>query len=146
MKINRLLYGLLVVILVLCTSASNSGGTAYLNVKITNIASKKGRIEIGLYNNYKKFPKVGKTHQMVRVKPTGSVLIHKFKNLSPGRYALCIYHDRNGDMKINKNFIGVPTEPYAFSNNFRPKFSAPKFSDCSFSLKKARMVTIRLVN
>jgi uncharacterized protein (DUF2141 family) len=146
LKSKRITYGVFIAALVILTSSFTSSDSAYLNVKVTNIASKKGRIEIGLYNNSKKFPKVGKTFKMVRIKPDGSTLIHKFTNLPAGKYALCIYHDKNNDKKCNKNIIGIPTESYAFSNNFRPRFSAPKFSDCSFSLKKARMVTIRMVN
>ena len=121
------------------------GGTATLTVEVTNIKNKKGKVQIGLYNSYKKFPKVGKTLRMKRIKPTGKTLKYKFTGLSPGKYAIAIYHDENGDNKCNKNMIGVPTEAYAFSRNFRPKFSAPKFSDCSISLKKARLISIKLV-
>ena len=28
--------------------------------------------------------------------------------------------------------IGVPKDPYGFSNNYRPKLKAPSFDDCSF--------------
>lgn len=119
--------------------------TATLTVEITNVKNKKGRVQIGLYNNYKNFPKVGKHHKMVRIKPTGKTIQHKFTGLKSGKYAIGIYHDENGDKKCNKNMIGVPTEAYAFSRNFRPSLSAPKFSDCSFSLQKARKISIKLV-
>ncbi len=126
-------------------NASLPEGSATLTVEVTNIKNKKGRVQIGLYNSYKKFPKVGKTLRMERIKPTGKTLKYKFTGLSPGKYAVAIYHDENGDKKCNKNLIGIPTEAYAFSRNFRPKMSVPKFSDCYITLKKARKVSIKLV-
>jgi uncharacterized protein (DUF2141 family) len=146
MRIRSFTYSFFVVGLLWLTSSFSGGNDhASLTVKITNIHGKRGVIEIGLYDNSKLFPKVGKTLQMVRIKPQGSVLTYKFKGLHSGKYAVCIYHDSNGDKRCNKNWIGIPTEAYAFSRNFRPKFSAPTFSDCSVSLKEARMITIRMV-
>ncbi|MCR9171061.1 MAG: DUF2141 domain-containing protein [bacterium] len=120
-------------------------GSATLTVEVTNIKNTNGRVQIGLYNSYKMFPKVGKTYRMERIKPTGKTLKYKFTGLPPGKYAIAIYHDENGDKKCNKNLIGVPTEAYAFSRNFRPSMSAPKFSDCYITLKEARLISIRLV-
>lgn len=132
--------------LLFVTSSFIESGTASLTVKITDIESKKGVIEIGLFNKKEKFLKPGQTHKMVRVKATGSVVTYKFTNLKPGKYAISIYHDANSDKKCNKNWVGIPTESYAFSNNFRPRFSRPVFSDCAFSLKKARLITIKMLN
>ena len=147
MRSNKwfLLIGILAVFFLNSSFAPMPQGSATLTVEITNIKNKKGRIQIGLYNNYKSFPKVGKQYKMVRLKPTGKTIKHKFTGLKSGKYAIDIYHDENGDKKCNKNMLGVPTEAYAFSRNFRPKFSAPKFSDCSISLKNARLISIKLV-
>lgn len=139
-------YFFIILSLLVLTSTTSYEATAYLTVKITNIENNKGVLEIGLYNNKNKFPEVGQTFKMVRVKPEGKELEYKFKYLGAGDYAICIYHDKNGDGECNKNWIGIPTESYAFSNNFRPKLSKPSFSDCSFSLKDARMITIRMIN
>lgn len=132
--------------LLITTSSFVDSGGASLTVKVTNIAGKKGYVEIGLYNNKDKFLKVGKTYKMIRVKVKGSVVTHKFTNLKPGKYAMSIYHDKNGDKKCNKNMFGIPTESYCFSNNYVPRFSKPSFSDCGFSLKKARLLTIKMLN
>lgn len=40
-----------------------------------------------------------------------------FENLPTGDYAAKMYHDVNGDGRMNTNPFGMPTEPYAFSNN-----------------------------
>ena len=38
-------------------------------------------------------------------------------DLPAGDYALRAFHDINGDGEMNTNPFGMPTEPYAFSNN-----------------------------
>ena len=116
-----------------------------LTVKITSIESQKGMIEISVYNDPGKFAQVGKTYKMVRIKPDGSELIHQFTNLPPGKYAICTFHDENANKICDKNFIGIPTEAYAFSNNIRPKFAIPSFEECATDLNKNKSFTIRMV-
>jgi uncharacterized protein (DUF2141 family) len=116
-----------------------------LTVKVTGIGNQKGMIELAVYNDPGKFAQVGKTFRIARIKPTGSELTHKFTNLPPNDYAVCIYHDENGNKMCDKNFVGIPTEAYAFSNNVRPRFSIPDFKDCSTELNKDKLFIIKMV-
>jgi uncharacterized protein (DUF2141 family) len=45
----------------------------------------------------------------------------------PGRYAAVVIHDENSNMKLDRNFLGIPREGFGFSNNPRVIFSAPSF-------------------
>jgi uncharacterized protein (DUF2141 family) len=45
----------------------------------------------------------------------------------PGRYAAVVIHDENSNMKLDRNFLGIPKEGFGFSNNPRVAFSAPPF-------------------
>ena len=51
-----------------------------------------------------------------------------------GDYALSVFYDQDGDGKLKTNFIGMPKEPIALSNNAVAKFGPPKYSDAVFSL------------
>ena len=53
-------------------------------------------------------------------------------DLPPGEYALSIFHDTNDNGKLDTNFIGIPNEPVALSNNARPRFGPPKYKDAVF--------------
>lgn len=57
-----------------------------------------------------------------------------FKDLAPGRYAVMAYHDRNGDGRLNTLPVGLPTEPYGFSNGARGRFGPPSWSAAAFNL------------
>ncbi|MFN5784598.1 MAG: DUF2141 domain-containing protein [Flavobacteriia bacterium] len=124
---------------------SNGPKKCCLTVKLTNIQNQKGVIELSLYKDPILFPKVGQTYRMVRIKPDGNELIYHFVNLDAAPYAVCTYHDENNNKVCDKNMIGIPTEAYAFSNNFRPKWSAPDFEDCSLMVDKDKTVSIKMV-
>jgi uncharacterized protein (DUF2141 family) len=48
--------------------------------------------------------------------------------LVPGRYAIAVYVDRNGNGKLDRGMFGKPTEPYGFSNG-GGMFGPPDFAD-----------------
>lgn len=129
----------------LCLLNLNAQQTYDLSVVVTNLENNDGVLQYGLYNNSEKFPIVGETYKMVRVKTSGTSRKYTFKGLPKGNYAVAIYQDENNNDNCDKNFLGVPIEPYAFSNDFRPKLSVPSFKDCSFILDKSKTVTIKLV-
>lgn len=44
-----------------------------------------------------------------------------------GRYGLAVYQDINRDGRLNRNLVGIPSEPVAFSNNAVIRFGPPSF-------------------
>ncbi len=54
--------------------------------------------------------------------------------VTAGTVALLVYFDENSNGIIDKNFIGIPRERVAISNNYRPK-GPPSFSKASFELQ-----------
>ena len=116
-----------------------------LTVKITNIQKIKGQIEIGFYNNPDKFPEEDGQYLKLRIKVTENTMLIKVK-LPKGIWAVALYQDFNNDMECNRNFFGIPKEPYAFSNNIRPFLSAPSFDKCKFKLYTDRLITIKLID
>ncbi len=41
----------------------------------------------------------------------------RVRNVQPGTYAIAVFHDRNGNGRLDRNLLGLPAEPYGFSNN-----------------------------
>jgi uncharacterized protein (DUF2141 family) len=56
--------------------------------------------------------------------------------LPPGRYALAVYVDRNGNGKLDSGMFGIPKEPYGFSRS-RGFMGPPDFVDAAFELPEA---------
>lgn len=127
-------------------SRQNGSDSNYnLQVNVSAISNNKGLVEFALYKNPAVFTEAGKTHRLARVDAQKGSVTYTFKDLEPGKYALVVYHDENHNKICDKNFFGIPTEAYAFSNNVRPKLSVPSFEDCAIKLQQDRSIQIKMV-
>jgi uncharacterized protein (DUF2141 family) len=97
---------------------------------ISNIQHRSGKIFIAVYDSRASFLKPDKAVFIKVVSPGRSATLEIPVPLSlPGTYAFSCYHDLNDDGQLNTNLLGIPTEPYGFSNGARPKFRAPRWSE-----------------
>jgi uncharacterized protein (DUF2141 family) len=118
---------------------------ADLTVVVNNIQSGAGNVMLGLFDSAASFPKtVAKGVQATAVgrDATGRVTL-VLRDLAPGQYALSAYHDLNGNGQLDSNLMGLPTEPYGFSNNARGSFGPPSFQAASIVLP-AQGLTLEL--
>jgi uncharacterized protein (DUF2141 family) len=63
-----------------------------------------------------------------------------FTAVKPGRYAVRAFLDLNGDGKLNRNPLGMPTEPFGFSNGAVPHGGAPGWDEASFDAPAGAVV------
>lgn len=118
-----------------------------LNVEIDNVKVAKGKLLIAIYKPSEKFGGgAAAITNMLEVRSTGGQTASF--DIEPGQYALALYHDVNSNGVLDKNFMGIPKEPYGFSRNFRPKFSAPSFKDCSFQVteESVQKISVKLTD
>jgi len=110
-----------------------------LLVKVTNVQEHKGSIRMAVYNHEKSFP--SESHSFRGgVLPLAPGIAHTLScnNLPFGQYAVAVYQDMNNNGKMDKNGLGIPTEPYAFSNNVRVKWRSPRFGEAAFVFSQSR--------
>ena len=69
----------------------------------------------------------------------------RMDSLAPGPKAVRLYHDENGNGKLDTNFFGIPTEGYGFSNNPRSRFGEPSLEDRLFELRSDTTIHVRLI-
>lgn len=117
-----------------------------LAIKISNIEKIKGEIKVGVFNTETNFLKEGHAIKNYSVKVENNTAVLTITDLPKGEYAITMYHDQNSDNECNRNFIGIPKEPYGFSNNIKPKMSAPKYKDCKFTFLENKTLLINLIN
>ena len=53
-----------------------------------------------------------------------------------GWYAISVYHDENGNGKLDTNALGIPKERYGFSNNARGAFGKPDWDAVRFEINQ----------
>lgn len=117
-----------------------------LSISFTNISEAKGSLYIGVYDSESSFLQEKKVvfKKVLPVRKKGSIEL-KISDLAPGFYAVSCFHDLNDNGKLDKNLVGIPSEPYGFSNNARPKFRAPKWEEAKFEIKSGENhIAIRL--
>jgi uncharacterized protein (DUF2141 family) len=104
-----------------------------LTIIIDDLSSPTAQVVMSIYGRQNKFP--DKKGQMKEYKftPTDTKLTIHLDDIPYGEYALASFQDLKNKGSISTNFMGIPTDPIGFSNNFRPKIKAPKFDDCKFT-------------
>src|SRR3712207_6420661 len=106
-----------------------------VSVQISNFDSDKGICRACLFNSAASFNGEGGTPfrcAYVPVKSKSSQIL--FDNVPAGSYAIFVFHDRNGNNKMDKNFLGIPKEGYGASKNKLPFAAAPTFEDNRFNV------------
>ena len=115
-----------------------------LTVKISGLKSNTGAVLVGLYNSDGTFLK--KAYKGVTSDIKANEATVTFSNIPKGEYAISAYHDKNKNGKLDTNFIGIPKEDYASSNNAKGVMGPPKYEDAKFDLKKDLKIDIKFNN
>ena len=112
---------------------TNLAHSSELVINVTS-APDKGRLVFQLYNNANSF---GDFRDPVYEKTLAAIGDgeYRLENIEAGKFALLVYFDENGNGLIDKNFIGIPRELLALSNNYQPK-GPPSFVRASFELSE----------
>lgn len=106
-----------------------------LYVEIQNIQNAQGTIWIGIYDSKESF--LIKEKALLKgyeVKNKGTVQV-PVDHVKFGPCAVAIMHDVNGNGEMDRNWLGIPTEPYAFSKEPRSKWRLPRFREVVFDFE-----------
>lgn len=136
------MYTLLLYFILIAGFASNEN--PQLAIEIQNIEVVEGYIRIGVFNSEDKFLKKNSTFKNYIIAVESNTETIVIDDLPKGEYAFILYHDINSDGKMNRKFIGIPKEPFGFSNNVRPKLAKPTFEECKFLLEDNLELKIKL--
>ncbi len=111
-------------------------GQSRIIVKIKNIKKARGKIEVGLYKSDKNWLEdTGQYREDIIDCTDAPSMTYVFENVEEGTYGFTLYHDENGNGKMDFR-TWIPREPYGFSNNPRAKWSKPSFEKCAFSVNE----------
>jgi uncharacterized protein (DUF2141 family) len=68
----------------------------------------------------------------------------KLTKLPKGTIAITIYQDTNGNGQLERGQMGIPLEPYGFSNDAVGNFGPPTFQQAAVDPKPGQGIRIRL--
>jgi uncharacterized protein (DUF2141 family) len=131
----------------LAFSAIFTAATAFagdLTIEVSGIAPDRGKVYVAVYDGPQTFPVSDRQRVGQVLAPENTRLTVHFKDLPPGHYAAVAFQDLNGNGKLDKNFLGIPKEPYGFSNRARGSAGPPKFAEAAITLDPDGITSIAL--
>lgn len=116
------------------------GFAGNLLIDLENVKTAQGIIWIGIYDSEENYMiKERAIVEGVNVTQTGSIQIN-IPDLQYGTYAIAIFHDINGNGELDRNLIGIPSEPYAFSKKPKSKWRLPRFHEVKFDFTSSNQI------
>ena len=113
--------------------AQNPAGN--LTVNFTGIEEEQGAVMGVLFDSEAAYDGKRAPVRPIMVAANKAEVAATFEGLAPGTYAIKLFHDVDGDGKMGTNPYGMPTEPFAFSNNAQGNMGPAKWADAKFEVK-----------
>lgn len=128
----------LICISLLATTAL--AGAADLTLRVDDVKSAQGNLMVSVFDSAASFMRKPVANAIVPAVAGSTTVV--LKDLPAGNYAIAIFHDANGNGKMDMNMVGIPTEDYAFSNNAMGQMGPPTFDSARMELPAAGGVAI----
>ena len=145
--IGRLFRTKLFVLFLLVTTLKSHSEETNLKINILNL-DKPGVLYLSICQDSESFERTVKESEEKNCINTSEILDHHSAQtnikLPFGEYAITLFVDFNGNKKIDKNLLGIPKEPYGFSNNVIGNMSAPTFDQAKFVISGPTSQNIKL--
>jgi len=102
-----------------------------------------GAVMVALYADEAAY-EAGAPSRVARVDVAAGDRAAVFENLPAGAYGMKAFHDVNANGKMDVNPFGMPTEPFAFSNNAVGHMGPAKWERARFDVSGVTAQTIRI--
>lgn len=133
---NLFLKTFLLFVAISSLSFSNPLGRGEIIVEFTNINPNQGMVEVSVYDKSDAFLVKNKFIHKKRAQIIDGKAQLVFENVPYGKIAVGSYHDIDADEIYDKNFIGLPVEPYAFSKKPTCNWRKPRFEEVSIDFRE----------
>lgn len=121
--------------------------TGVLELEINNIKEYHGTVWIGVYRSESSFLNKEEAILYSVKNPSASNKSIVINNLHYGDYAIALFQDLNNNGTMDFDWLGIPSEPYAFSKPLHSKWRAPVFKEVKVSLYQSqKTITTSLTN
>ena len=119
-----------------------SDGSASLVIELNGMTSDAGAITYAVWRGPEGWLEDGAIREG-SVPVVGGARNIALEGLPYGEYAVSVYHDRNGNGRLDTGFFRIPKEPIGTSNDAPARFGPPKYEDAAFRIDRPE-VTISI--
>lgn len=96
-----------------------------------------------LTSDPKDFPNCKGAALNATIKASMTPLHYAFRSVPVGTYAVAVFHDANGNGKLD-TAMGIPKEGFAFSRNPKMRMRAPRFNEASFESNGRSLAPLKM--
>lgn len=121
-------------VLVSTLTLAGTANAADLTISINDIRKDSGKVMLNLLRNADQMAGKEASEASFMLAPNTAGVSFTLHNLEPGTYGVQVMHDENDNGELDANMLGIPKEPWAFSNNAAGKFGPPKWDSVQFSI------------
>ena len=119
----------------LLAAADAPEGRTPVHIEVTGLRSAEGVVLVCMTPHPKRFPECrGDADAYALTIPARATVSLDFANVAPGRYAIAVLHDENGNGKVDRALGLMPKEGYGFSRDAPVRMGPPTFKQASFDV------------
>lgn len=115
-----------------------------ISVHVNNVGSNEGHIKVAVYDSDDSFLSFDHVLKAGSVEARKGQVTLEMQGFPSGEYALAVFHDENGNGRLDTNWLGIPKEKVAFSNAKMKTFGPPKYKECAFKVTSNHEISIDL--
>ena len=111
-----------------------------IRAEIVGLRNNQGQVLCALFSSAGDFPKradkaVAQSTSVI----TDRHAVCEFPGVTPGTYAVSVFHDENSNGKLDSNLMGIPREGVGASNDAKGHLGPPKFDAAAFHFPGGRL-------
>lgn len=125
---------------VLLTQAAHADA---LRVVVTDVEESRGEIRLALFDSVEAFENDGAPHLARIAEAASDQVTFVLEGVTPGAYAIKLFHDVNSNGELDRNMMNMPKERYGFSNN-AGRFGPPSWVDAVFEVGRDTATEINI--
>lgn len=107
-----------------------------LAIHVAGLKDQSSTLHVAVFDSAEGFPDPGHSRTTIRIPVATGMVVFSLLVPDMSTHGIAVFQDLNGDGKLTKNVLGLPMEPYGFSNNARSKFGPPSFREAAFVVKE----------
>jgi uncharacterized protein (DUF2141 family) len=112
-----------------------ASGPADVTIVAKNLRNDHGVVRACLTDQAKVFPRCTDPARSFKIVGQASTTVTlTFQDVPPGRYAVALLHDENGNGRADRAAMMIPREGFGFSRDAKVRFGPPRFDDAAFNV------------
>ena len=107
---------------------------ANLTIRVENVLPAGGILRLGLYDAARYPDDNSRPVASADVPAIAGETVITLRNVPAGVYAIQTFQDVNANDRMDTSWLGLPLEPFGFSQDATPFLSKPSFDEVKFTL------------